>query len=136
MNHGELQRKLSDTSNELVLVYSNEFEVVGYADSDFTSSLDDMTSISGYIFKLNGGAFSWNCVKLTITRSYTMYAKIIACYEARIQAIWLDNFFSKLNIVNFIFNPPIFMFYSKNNKRSSDLKHVEIKYFVFRDKIK
>lgn len=48
-------RYFSQTKN-FMLVHSNcnEREIVGYANSDFAGSLDDIKSISGYVFKLAG----------------------------------------------------------------------------------
>ncbi|XP_031258739.1 uncharacterized protein LOC116116829 [Pistacia vera] len=38
---------------------SEKFNLVGFTDSDWVGSLDDMRSTSGYVFSLNSGAFCW-----------------------------------------------------------------------------
>lgn len=47
-----------------MLVYSNcdKVEITEYADIDFTGSPNEMKSTSGYVFKLVGGAISWESV--------------------------------------------------------------------------
>lgn len=53
----------------------------------FAVSLDSMKSTSGYVFKMTSGMISWRSVKMTYTASS---AKFVACYDATIQAIWLQ----------------------------------------------
>jgi hypothetical protein len=53
---------------------SDSLEIVGYSDSDFADCLDTDRSTSGYVFKLIGGAISWNSSKQTIMTLSTMYA--------------------------------------------------------------
>uniref|UniRef100_A0A2N9IWZ4 Integrase catalytic domain-containing protein n=1 Tax=Fagus sylvatica TaxID=28930 RepID=A0A2N9IWZ4_FAGSY len=121
---------------------SNLLEVVGYADADYAGCADDLKSTSGYVFMLAGGVISWKSVKQTLTASSTMQAEYVACYEATLQAVWLRNFISRLEIVDSISKPltiyndnSAVVCFSKNNKRSSGSKHMHIKYLVVREKI-
>jgi hypothetical protein len=61
---------------------SDNLEIVGYSDSDFTGCLDTDRSTSGYVFRLAGGAISWSSSKQTVMTSFTMYAEFVAYYEA------------------------------------------------------
>ncbi|XP_040862747.1 secreted RxLR effector protein 161-like [Glycine max] len=70
---------------------SDQLEIIGYSDSDFTGGLDSLRSTSGYIFMLVGGAVSWRSAKQILTTS-TMTAEFVACYEASNHGIWLRNF--------------------------------------------
>lgn len=47
-----------------MLVYKQveNLQVVGYSDSDFGGSVDDLKSPSGYIFTLASVAISWSSV--------------------------------------------------------------------------
>ncbi|KAL0306277.1 UNVERIFIED_CONTAM: Secreted RxLR effector protein [Sesamum radiatum] len=38
---------------------TNDAKLVGYTDSDWAGSVDDMKSTSGYTFSLGSGIFSW-----------------------------------------------------------------------------
>ncbi|XP_057972815.1 uncharacterized protein LOC131160965 [Malania oleifera] len=77
-----------------------QLKVVGYSDSDFARCVDSRKSTYGYLFLLVGGAISWKSVKQTIIAASTMEAEFVACFEATIQALWLQNFISRLEIPN------------------------------------
>ena len=50
---------------DYMLIYrqTNELEVTGYSNLDFTGCVDSGKSTSGYIFMFAGGAVSWRSVK-------------------------------------------------------------------------
>lgn len=50
-------------------------------------ALDDMKFMSTYVFKIVGGAISWNSFKHSITASSTMQTEFVTCYEATIKAV-------------------------------------------------
>jgi hypothetical protein len=121
---------------------SDSLEIVGYSDSDFVGCLDTDRSTSGYVFKLVGGAISWSSSKQTVIISSTMYAKFIACSEATCQAMWLNKFVSSLRVVDSIERPlklycdnePVVL-YAHNNKKIKDAKHIDIRFYVVKEKI-
>jgi hypothetical protein len=71
-----------------------------------------------------------------------MYAKFVACYEATGQAEWLKKFIPGLRVVDSIEklltiycdNKPAVQ-YSYNNKKSDASKHINIKYYILKEKI-
>jgi hypothetical protein len=71
-----------------------------------------------------------------------MYAEFVACYEATGQAEWLKKFVPGLRVVDNIEKPlkiyhnnePAVQ-YSYNNKKSDASKHMNIKYYVVKEKI-
>jgi hypothetical protein len=71
-----------------------------------------------------------------------MYAEFVACYEATGQAEWLKKFVHGLRVVDSIEKPlkiyhdndPAVQ-YSYNNKKSDASKHMNIKYYVVKEKI-
>jgi hypothetical protein len=115
---------------------------VGSSDSDFTGCLDTEKSTSGYIFTLANGVISWKSFKQTITTSSTIYAEFVACYEVTRQAEWLKKFIPGLGVVDSIKKPlkiycdnePAVQYFY-NNKKSGAYKHINIKYYVVREKI-
>ena len=116
-------------------------EVVGYSGADFVGCVDTKKSTSGYVFTLANGAISWN--KQSLTAASTMQAKFVTCYEAVGQAVWLKGFIPRLRVVDNISKPlrlccdnKVTVFYANNNKSSGTVKHIEIKYFVMKDRIK
>ena len=80
--------------------------------------------------------------KQSIVTSSTMYAEFIACYEATGQAMWLKKFVPGLRVVDSIErllkmycdNEPA-VFYCHNNKSSGAAKHIDIKFYVVKEKI-
>ncbi|PKU76168.1 Retrovirus-related Pol polyprotein from transposon TNT 1-94 [Dendrobium catenatum] len=71
-----------------------------------------------------------------------MEAEFIACYEASNQGIWLRNFITGLHIVDGIERPlkincdnKAAELYSKNNRNSSKLKHIDIKFLVVKERV-
>ncbi|KAL0373177.1 UNVERIFIED_CONTAM: Secreted RxLR effector protein [Sesamum calycinum] len=139
----KVMRDLQGTKDfQLIYKHTKNLEVVGYSDSDFAGCLDTHKSTSRYIFLLANRAMSWKSTKQTITASSTMEAEFVACYEVTSQALWLRHFITGLKIVDSIFRPiQIFcdnsaaIFFSKNNKSGSRNKHIDIKYFVVREKV-
>jgi hypothetical protein len=128
----------------LMLTYerSDSLEIVGYLDSDFTGCLDTDRSMSGYIFKLAGGAISWSSSKQTVMTSSTMYTEFVICYEAVGQAMWLKKFVPGLRVVDSIEKPlklycdnkPAVL-YAHNNKKTKAVKHINIRFYIMKEKI-
>jgi len=71
-----------------------------------------------------------------------MYAEFVACYEASGQVEWLKKFIPGLRVVDSIQrllrmycdNEPA-VFYAHNNKSSGAAKHIDIKFYVVKEKI-
>ena len=72
-----------------------------------------------------------------------MYAEFVACYEATGQVNWLKKFIPGLKVVDDIYRPlklycdnnPAVQ-YAHNNKSSGAAKHIDIKYYVVKDKVR
>ena len=119
---------------------SDSLHIVEYSDSNYAG--DNRKSTSGYVFTLAGGAISWKSSKQTVTTSSTMYAEFVACYEATGQVNWLKKFIPGLKVVDDIYRPlklycdnnPAVQ-YAHNNKSSGAAKHIDIKYYVVKDKV-
>nr|XP_027090449.1 uncharacterized protein LOC113711484 [Coffea arabica] len=78
-------------TKDYMLTYRNsdELEIIGYTDSDYTGCQDTMKSTSDYVYLLAGGAISWKSAKQSLIASSTMAAEFIICYEASNQGILL-----------------------------------------------
>ena len=71
-----------------------------------------------------------------------MEAEFVACFEATVQANWLQNFISGLGLVDNIARPlkiycdnTAVVFFSKNDKYSKGAKHMELKYFSVKEEV-
>ena len=128
----------------LMLTYrrSDSLHIERYSDSDFTKDVDDRKSTSGYVFTLTGGAISWKSSKQTVTASSMMYVEFVACYEATGQVNWLKKFMPGLKVVDDIHRPLKLycdnepsVTYAHNNRSSNAAKHINIKFYVVKDKV-
>ncbi|KAM0988950.1 hypothetical protein ACFX2A_013056 [Malus domestica] len=63
--------------------------LVGFCDSDWGGSEDDMRSTSGYAFTFGSGIFSWASVKQQSVVLSTAEAEYVSAAMATSQAIWL-----------------------------------------------
>ncbi|XP_031277509.1 secreted RxLR effector protein 161-like [Pistacia vera] len=68
---------------------SESFQLVGYSDSDWAGSIDDMKSTSGYVFFLNSGAVCWLSKRQATIAQSTGKAEYISTVAIVNQAIWL-----------------------------------------------
>ena len=66
----------------------------------------------------------------------------MACFEATIHALWLQNFISGLGVVDTITRPlknycnnSTAIFFSKNDKYSKGAKHMELKFFFVNEEV-
>ena len=80
-------------------VWDGELEVKGYVDASFQTDPDDFKSQLGYVFVLNGGAFSWKSGKQDTIADSTTEAEYIAASEATKEAVWIRSFTSGLGVI-------------------------------------
>ncbi|KAJ9558643.1 hypothetical protein OSB04_013257 [Centaurea solstitialis] len=120
-----------------------ELKVECYIDASYKQDHDDLKSTSGYVFMLVGGAISWKANKQSLTATSTFQAEYIAIYDATSHAIWLKNFIAGLRIVSSIQRPltmycdnAVAVFFTKNNKRSSGPRNIDVKYFAVRENVR
>ncbi|KAK4399803.1 Retrovirus-related Pol polyprotein from transposon RE2 [Sesamum angolense] len=66
---------------------TNDAKLVGYTDSDWAGSVDDMKSTSGYTFSLGSGIFSWASKKKATVAQSSAEAEYIAAAATSNQAI-------------------------------------------------
>lgn len=119
----------------------NSIEIIGHSDSDHVECQEDRNSMSSCILTLIGRATSWKSSKKTITSSI-MYVEFIVCYEVMGHAIWLKKFVTNLKVMDniqkllklYIDNKPI-VCYFYNNKASVIVKHIDIQYYVVKEKV-
>ncbi|XP_075091937.1 secreted RxLR effector protein 161-like [Nicotiana tabacum] len=131
-------------TKDYMLMYrrSKHLEVIGYSDSNFAGCIDTRKSTFGYLFQLVEGAISWKSAKQSVITTSTMEAEFVACFEATIHALWLQNFILGLGVVDTITKPlkiyydnPAAVFFSKNDKYCNSVKHMELKYFTAKEEV-
>ncbi|CAL8138407.1 unnamed protein product [Prunus armeniaca] len=73
----------------IVFEKGKETTLIGYCDSDWAGSEDDMRSTSGYAFTLGSGVFSWASIKQNTVALSIAEAEYVSAAEATSQAKWL-----------------------------------------------
>ncbi|PHT56478.1 Alpha-mannosidase [Capsicum baccatum] len=77
---------------------SQSFKLLGFSDSDWAGSVDDMRSTSGHCFSLGSGIFSWSSKKQEVVAQSTAEAEFIAATTAVNQALWLRKIMCDLHM--------------------------------------
>jgi hypothetical protein len=120
---------------------SDSLEIVVYSGSGFVGCLDTDRSMSGYVFKLVGGAISWSSSKHIVMTSSMMYTEFVAYFEAVGQAMWLKKLVLGLRVVDIIERPLKLYYdnestilYAHNNKKTKAVKHINIRFYVVKEK--
>ncbi|KAL5824162.1 hypothetical protein ACOSQ3_020225 [Xanthoceras sorbifolium] len=140
----KVMRYLQGTKDYMLMYRrTDNLEVIGYSDSDFAGCVDSRKSTSGYIFMMASGAVSWRSAKQSLTATSTMEAEFVSCFEATSHGVWLKSFISGLRVVDSISRPlkmycdnSAAVFMAKNNKSGSRSKHIDIKYFAIKERVK
>ncbi|XP_062114378.1 secreted RxLR effector protein 161-like [Humulus lupulus] len=68
-----------------------ESKIIGYTNSDWAGSVDDMKSTSGYAFTIGSGIFSWASKKQATIAQSSAEAEYIVAAMTTSQAIWLKR---------------------------------------------
>lgn len=79
-------------------LHFNSFPAIleSYCDANWVSDNDEVSSTSGYVFTLGGGAISWKSAKQTCIASSTMESEFIALELAGREADWLRNLLAEI----------------------------------------
>ncbi|XP_050379571.1 secreted RxLR effector protein 161-like [Argentina anserina] len=137
-------RYLQKTKNHM-LVYRQVRDLKVISDSDFAGNYPDSNkSTCGYVYMLVGGAIAWKTMKQTLITTSTMQAEYIAVYEAVCEGVWIRNFLQQTQVLSHIVEDKLEVFcdneaavyFCKNNKRSSNSKHIDLKYYSVRERVK
>ncbi|KAK4381284.1 Retrovirus-related Pol polyprotein from transposon RE1 [Sesamum angolense] len=117
---------------------TNNAKLVGYTDSDWAGSVDDMKSTSGYTFSLGSGIFSWASKKQATVAQSSAEAEYIAAAATSNQAIWLRRILEDMGEKQ---EEPTTIYcdnksaiaITKNPVQHSRTKHIDIKYHSLRE---
>ena len=72
--------------------------LIGYADSDWASDLDNRLSTTGNVFLMSGGAVSWISQKQATVSLSTAEAEYVALGSATQETIWLRRLMTDLRV--------------------------------------
>ena len=116
-----------------------EVKITGYSDASL-ASLDDMTSVSGYVFLVAGGAITWRSKKQTAISLLSTEAEYISLADAARKATWLRNLYNELG---FEITEPTLIYgdnqsalaIASNPQYHKRTKHFNIKHHYIREKV-
>jgi hypothetical protein len=120
---------------------SSDIHRHGFIDSDWAGSAEDRKSTSGMCFSLGSALISWGSRKHKSVALNTVEAECIATCEACTEAIWLRKIISDL--FDQVPDSTIIHCHNQSCIRLSEhpvfherSKHIEIKYYFIRDKVR
>ena len=93
--------KYPKRTKDMFLMYGGDEELVvnGYVNASFDTDLDDSKSQTGYVFILNGEAFSWCSPKQRVVAESMCEVEYIAASEAAHEEVWMKEFISNLDVI-------------------------------------
>nr|GEX12701.1 reverse transcriptase domain-containing protein [Tanacetum cinerariifolium] len=96
-------------TKDMFLVYGGDLkrELRGscYTDAGYLTDADDLKSLTGYVFILNGGAVDWKSAKQSIFATSSAEAEYIAAFDASKEAVWVRKFIFGMGVVPTIEEP-------------------------------
>lgn len=72
--------------------------LVGFADADWGSDMDDRRSTSGYVFQVYGSTVSWTTRKQATISLSSTEAEYVSLSQASCEAIWLRNLLTEFGV--------------------------------------
>ena len=85
-------------SHGLFYSHSNDFNLIGFSDSDWGGDCDDRKSTSGFAFFVGDTAFSWMSKKQPIVTLSTCEAEYVVASTCVSHAIWLRNLLKEMKL--------------------------------------
>ena len=115
-----------------------ESKLVGYSDSNWTGSCDDMKSTSSHLFTFSASVFTWSSKKQDVVTQSTAEVKYIATSAAMNQALWLRKLLEDLKQSQFAATEircdnMSTIAIAKKTMFHSKTKNFKIKYHFFRE---
>lgn len=132
-------RYLQGTKSYKLKFYKDNCELQGFADADWANNKNDRKSYTGIVFKLSGGAISWESNKQRTVALSSTEAEYMALSEASKEAIYLKNVLSEL--IKYDSSVTVFNDNQSANKLSLNpvfhkrSKHIDVKHHFVREAI-
>ena len=70
--------------------------MIGYTDSDFAGSIDDIKRRSRYVFSFGSGSVAWKYKKQSIVTLSSVEAEYVVATAAACQTVWMRRTLSEL----------------------------------------
>ena len=112
--------------------------LIGYTDSDWAGSVDDIKITSSYAFSLGSGIFSWASKKQATIAQSSVEVEYIAAVMTTSQAIWLKRILEDMGepqreAIEIHCDSKSAIDMAKNLVFHNRTKHIKIKYHFIRE---
>lgn len=120
---------------------SNNFQLVGYSDSDWRGDMDDRKSTFGFAFFLGNTTFSWSLKKQPIVTLSNFEAEYVAAFSCVCHAIWLRNLLKEIHFelgsaTKICLDSKSTIALGKNPLHHERSKHIDICFHSIREHVK
>ena len=123
------------------LTYNNANELQGYTDANWAGSSDDRCSTIGFVFKLSGGAVTWNSKKQPTVALSTTEAEYMALCHSTKESTWVKSLLCELGChkstepINIMCDNQGSIALAKNAVYHARTKHIDVRHHFIREKI-
>jgi hypothetical protein len=119
----------------------NGVHLQAWSDSDWAGDKEDRKSTSGYFLQLGSCVISYRCQKQALTATSSTAAELIALSLATKEVLWQKKLFQDVfntdaGAVSIMEDNQGAKILAENNKFSHKTKHLPLKYFFCREKVK
>ncbi|KAL5705698.1 hypothetical protein ACHQM5_023965 [Ranunculus cassubicifolius] len=126
--------------NTEVKMQNSEVKLLGFCDSDWAGSVDDMKSTSGYTFTVGSGVVSWSSKKQETVAQSSAEAEYVSAALATSQAIWLKRILKDLGekqkkAISILCDNKSAIAISKNPVHHNRTRHIAIKHHYIQDMV-
>jgi hypothetical protein len=128
-------------SHGLFYSHTNEFDLVGYSDSDWSGDLDDRKSTSGFVFFMGSTTFTWLSKKQPIVTLSTREAEYVAASSCVCHSLWLRKLLKEINFsqekaTNIRVDNKSAIVLAKNPVHHERSKHIDVRFHFIREHVK
>lgn len=134
-----LLRYLAATTDYGITYTSTDLQLHGYCDADFAADPDTRRSITGFVFKLAGGAISWSSKRQPTVAASTTEAEYMAASAAVKEALWLKHLLNDFGIttgtVSILGDNQSALKLLRNPISSGRTKHIDVAHHFARERV-
>jgi Reverse transcriptase (RNA-dependent DNA polymerase)/gag-polypeptide of LTR copia-type/GAG-pre-integrase domain len=94
----DLSPQVTYAARPIHLPHTRDPPVVGYADANFGTGIDDKRSISGHVIKILGGPVSWASRSQSLTAASSTESEFRALSECSREALWVAKLLDAFDI--------------------------------------
>jgi len=123
----------------LLYTRCDDFQLIGYTDTDWTGDVDERKSITAYVFFMGNTTFSWSSKKQAIVTLFICEAEYVVASSRVCHTIWLRNLLNDLQLNQeqptkiYIDNKSAIAL-AKNPIFHEKSKHIDTHYYFIREK--